>query len=121
MMLSFLACGHCSPKRGSILGSIQQIYGKKPLKILKATTTRQLTHSKSSECVFECFRELLLTLDQICTDTNESEARGYQRMIMEHKLIFYFCLMTDIMSVINILLLALQKQTVLFVDINHYV
>ena len=29
--------------------------------------------------------------------------------------------MTGIMSIINILSLALQKQTVLFVDINHYV
>ena len=29
--------------------------------------------------------------------------------------------MTDIMSIINKLLLALQKQTDLFVDINHYV
>ena len=42
-------------------------------------------------------------------------------MIMEHKLIFCLCLMIDIMSIINKLLLALQKQTVLLVDINHYV
>ena len=66
-----------SPKKGSILGSLQQIYGKKPLKILKAATMQQLTHGKSSEHVLECFRELLLTLDQICTDTNESKVRGY--------------------------------------------
>ena len=30
-------------------------------------------------------------------------------------------LMTDFMSIINALLLVLQKQTVLFVEINHYV
>ena len=41
-------------------------------------------------------------------------------MIMEHKLIFCLCLMTD-MSIINKLSLVLHKQTVLFVDINHYV
>ena len=35
-------------------------------------------------------------------------------MIKEHKLIFCLCLMTDIMSIINKLSLALQKQTVLF-------
>ena len=109
------------PKKGSILGPLQQIYGKKPLKILKAATTRWLTHGKSSERVLECFRELSFTLDQICTDTNESEARGNRRMIMEHKLIFCLCFMTDIMSIINKLSLTLQKQAVLFVDINHYV
>ena len=54
-----------------------------------------LTRTKSSERVLECSRELLLTFDQICTDTNESEARRYRRMIMEHKL-FCLCLMTDI-------------------------
>ena len=66
-----------SPKKGSILESIQQIYGKKPLKILKAATTWWLIHDKSSEHGLGCFRELLLTLDQISTNTNESKARGY--------------------------------------------
>ena len=80
-----------SPKKGSILGLIQQIYGKKPLKILKAATTRWLTHGKSSVRVLECFRELLLTVDQICSDTNESEGRGYGRIIMRHKLTNFAC------------------------------
>ena len=41
-------------------------------------------------------------------------------MIIEHKLIFCLCLMTHIMSIINKLLLALQKEAVLLADINHY-
>ena len=53
---------HYSPKKGSILGWLQRIYGKKPLKILKAATTRWLTHGKSSERVSECSRELLLKI-----------------------------------------------------------
>ena len=46
------------------------------LKALKAATMQWLTHSKSSERVLY-FQELLLTLDQICTDTNESKDWGY--------------------------------------------
>ena len=33
---------HYSPKRDSILESVQQIYGKKPLKMLRAAVTRWL-------------------------------------------------------------------------------
>ena len=68
---------HYSVRKGSILGSLKQIYGKKSLKILNEATTQWLTHGKSSKHVLERFSELLLTLDQICTDTNESEARRY--------------------------------------------
>ena len=77
LLLGLWKMFHYSPKKWSILGSLQQIYGKKPLKILKTATTRWLTYGKSSERVLECFRDLLLTLDQISTNTNESKARGY--------------------------------------------
>ena len=40
---------------------------------------------------------------------------------MEHKLIFCLFLMADIMLITNILSLALQKETILFVDLNHYI
>ena len=49
---------HYSPKKGSVLESMQEVYGKKPLKILKAATTRWLTHGRSSQRVLDRFLEI---------------------------------------------------------------
>ena len=82
---------HYSPKKGAILESVQNIYGKKPLKMLKAAVTRWLTHGRASKRVLDCFRELMETIDQICLNTAESEARGYRALLANHKVLFYVC------------------------------
>ena len=112
---------HYSPKKGALLESVQMIYGKKPLKILKAAVTRWLTHGRASQRILDCFQELLETLDQICLDTNESEVRGFRTRLIQHKIIFCICLLTDILAILTILSLVLQKQGILFVDIKHSV
>ena len=73
-----------------------------------------------STSVGSIFRNLE-TLDQICQDTNEAEVRGIRSMLLNHKLIFCICLMTDILSIFNLLSLTLQKQGVLLVDIKNCV
>ena len=42
-------------------------------------------------------------------------------MLMEHRIVFCLCLMTDILAVMNTLSLVLQKQGGLLVDIKHMV
>ena len=39
---------HCSPKKGAILESVQNIYVKKPLKMLKVAVTQWLSHGSAS-------------------------------------------------------------------------
>ena len=58
------------------------------------------------------------TLDQICLETNESEVRGYRNLLLQHKVLFCICFMTDILSIMNTLTLTLQKEGALMVDIN---
>ena len=82
---------HFFPKRSSILESFQVIYGKKPLKILKAAVTRWLTHGRYSESVLGCILETLKALNQISIDTNESEVRGSRNLLMDHKVLFFIC------------------------------
>ena len=110
---------HYSPKKNSILENIQTIYGKKQLKILKAAVTRWLTHGKASQRVLDCFEEILATIDHICIDTNESEARGVRNLLINNKMIFFICLMSDVLAVLNTLSLGMQKQGILLVDIKH--
>ena len=54
-----------SPKRGSVLEKVQISYQKKSLKILKAYTTRWLSHGIACKRVLERFEELLITLDNL--------------------------------------------------------
>ena len=60
---------NCSPKTGSVLESGPSIYGKNPLKILRAAVTQWLTQGKVSKWILDCFGE---TIDQICLNTAES-------------------------------------------------
>ena len=61
------------------------------------------------------------TLKQMCIDTNESEVRGYRNLLTDHKVLFFICLMTDILKGLITLSLALQKQGALLVDISRQV
>ena len=107
-----------SPKKCVIFESIQEIYGKKPLKILKAATTRWLAHGQASKRVLDRFEEILTTLDNICEDTFEPELRCYRTDMMKHVNIFTLCLMTDILGIINFFSLVLQKHKRKFTDIK---
>ena len=120
LLLGLWVTFHYSPKKSSILESIQSIYGEKHLRILKAATTCWLTQGQASKRVIDCYRELLETMDMIYIDTNDADIRGYRNMLMSHKLLFCICLMTDILAILNTLSLALQKQGVLLVDINSF-
>ena len=93
---------HFSPKRSSLLESFQVIYEKKPLKILKAAVTCWLTHGRALERVLDCLLEILEALNKICIDANESEVRGYRNLLMDHKVLFFICLMADILKLLNL-------------------
>ena len=42
-------------------------------------------------------------------------------MFIQHKTIFHICLLTDILTILNILSLVLQKECILFIDIKHFI
>ena len=58
------------------------------------------------------------TIYQICPNNAESEVRGYRALLTNHKVLLCICFMTDILSILNILLLVLQKKGALLVGIQ---
>ena len=107
-------------KKCTIFDSIQEIYDKKPLKILKAAKTRWLTNGQASKWVLDRFEEILTTLDNICEDRFESELWCYMTDWIEQVTIFTLCLMTNILGITNFFSLVLQKQERKFTDISYY-
>ena len=81
LLLGLWKIFHFSPKRSLIFESFQVIYGRKPIRILKAAVTRWLTHARVSERVLDCLLEILEALNQIYIDTNESEVTGYRNLL----------------------------------------
>ena len=61
-----------SQNTGGILESVPSIYGKNPLKMLKAAATQWLTQGRASKRILDCFRELMETINQICLKTADS-------------------------------------------------
>ena len=89
LLLGVWKISHFFPKRSSVLESFQVIYGKKPLKTLKAAVTRWLTDGRYSESVLGCILEILKALNQICIDTNKSEVGGSRNLLTDHKVLFF--------------------------------
>ena len=52
--------------------SVPSIYGKKSLKMLKASITQCLSQDRISKRILDFFRELMETIDQICRNNAES-------------------------------------------------
>ena len=94
LLLGIWKMFHFSPKKGAVLEHVQSIYGKRPLKIIKAAVTRWLTHGRASQRILDCFKELLETIDHICLETKETENRGHRNMLMEHRIVICLYLMT---------------------------
>ena len=81
-------CGKCfttlQNKKGAILKLVQNICGKKPYKMLKAATTRWLTHGRASKRILDCFHNLMET-----KNTAVSEARA-SRALLTYKVLPVF-------------------------------
>ena len=69
-----------------------------------------LSQDRISKRILDFFRELMETIDQICLNNAESQARGYRTLLTNHKALFYVCFMTDTLSNMHALTLVLQKE-----------
>lgn len=118
LLLGLWKLFHYSPKKGGIFESIQQTYGKKPLKILKACVTRWLTHGLACKRILARYEDLLVTLDHLCKESYEADIRGYRIMLTSHQVVFVLCLMADVLTILNTLSLFLQKENRKYTDIK---
>ena len=71
-VIPVLFCNKVAPDCPVYDKSVPSIYGKKSLKMLKASITQWLTQGRISKRVIDCFCELMETIDQICQNAAES-------------------------------------------------
>ena len=77
-----------STVRNAILEEVQIVEGTKPLKMLKAVTTRWLTHGQAAVRVVERYKSIIAACDTIFFERGDCEVKGvHNQLLKKHALL----------------------------------
>ena len=91
----------------------------KPLQILKAYTTRWLTHGESCIRIISRYEALIAVLDQIYTKTGDPETKGVRDLLLTPKNILMILLLAKVLSPVNRICQILRTRKLNFCSINN--
>ena len=110
LLLSIWKTFKYSSVKQAIFENAQVLEGMPPLKILKACTTRWLTHGDTSVRVISRFRPLVAALDTIFTERKDPEAKGIRDQLLSPNIILMLLLLAEVLGPINLFCKSLQTQ-----------
>ena len=114
-----------SPIKQAIFEQAQEGSNLKPLKVLKACTTRWLTHGESCIRIISRFHPLIGTLVVVFFEIRDTEAKGVRDQLFEPNLLLIFTTSGRSFKLINILSNYLQRSTLVYASItakvNHLI
>ena len=87
----------------AIFEQAQEASNIKPLKVLKACTTRWLSHGESCIRIISWFHPLIDALDVIFFERGDTEAKGVRDQLLEPNLLLMLPLLAKVLNPINIL------------------
>ena len=102
----------------AIFEQAQESLNLKPLKVLKACTTRWLTHGESCIRIISRFHPLIDALDVIFFERGDAEAKGVRDQLLEPNLLLMLLLLAEVLNLINILSKCLQTSTLVYASIT---
>ena len=109
LLLSIWKIFKYSSVKQAIFENAQILEGMPPLKILKACTTRWLTHGETSIRVI-CFRPLVAALDTIFTERKDPVAKGVRDQLLSPNIILMMLLLAEVLVPINLFCKFLQTR-----------
>ena len=92
----------------------QESYGQKPLKLIRASMIRWLSHLDAYARVVATYESLIDALDSIYHDTKEPEVHGIRHPMTNKNFVGMMLLLCDVLQPVNILSLYLQQEQVNF-------
>ena len=101
----------------AIFEQAQESLNLKPLKVLKACTTRWLTHGESCIRIISRFHPLIDALDVIFLERGDGEAKGVRDGLLEPNLLLLL-LLAEVLNPINILSKYLKTSTLVYTSIS---
>lgn len=105
-----------SPKKFAMFQDVQQFlaYGLKPLTLLRAATTRWLSHWTACTRLSDRFVQVLDVLDDIYNERKDPEIYGIRAGILQKPVIAMILLLCDVLRPMHILSQYLQGTGVNF-------
>ena len=117
VLLSLLKTFKYSSIKQAIFEQAQEALNLKPLKVLKACTTRWLTYGESCIRINSRFHPLIDVLDVIFLERGDAEAKGVRDGLLEPNLLLLL-LLAEVLSPINILSKYLKTSTIVYASIS---
>ena len=111
-----------STVRNAILEEAQIVEGTKPLKMLKAVTTRWLTHGQAAVRVVERYKSIIAARDTIFFERGDCEVTTVtcDQLLKKHVMLMLLCI-ADLLKPINIFCKQLQLRVFQFTSVSSYV
>ena len=94
----------------AVFENAQIVEGMQPLKILKACTTRWLTHGDTSVRVISRFGPLVAVLDNLFHEKKDPEAKGTHDQLLTPDIILMLLLLAEVLVPINMFCKFLQTR-----------
>ena len=98
---------HYSSKNRHVLAELQKAYGGKTLQMVKAATTRWLSHGAACKKCGERYSIILEGLDDLVSENQNAEWIQYRFTLLEEKTVFEICFLEDVLSITHVLCLVL--------------
>ena len=103
-----------SPKKFAMFQDVQEAYGLKPLTLLRAATTRWLSHLTACTRLSDRFVQVLDVLDDIYNERKDHEIYGIRAGLLQKPVIAMILLLCDVLRPMHILSQYLQGTGVNF-------
>ena len=101
LLLAIWKILHYSSVKQAVFENSQLMENLTPLKILKACTTRWLTHGETSIRVISRFKPLIQALDAIFLERKDPDAKGIRDQLLSPPLILMLLLLAEVLLPIN--------------------
>ena len=108
-----------STVKSAILGEAQEASGQKKVKLLKAATTRWLSHGEASKRIISRFEPIVDALDSIIDRNKDAADIGIRQQFLKPNNILFLLLLADVLNHVNRLSRFLQTRNLIYTDINR--
>ena len=102
----------------AIFENAQMLHDVTPLKIMKACTTRWLTHGETCNRIISRFEPLIDALDTIFTERKDPESKGVRDLWLGKEMILTMLLLAEVLTPINSLCRYLQTKNLNFLSVD---
>ena len=120
-LLSLYNLFEYSPQKMAVFLSVQEVYGHRPLILVKASMTRWISHLHASVRFITCYEPLLDTLDNLYAEFKQPEVFGVRHFITRRDIVAMILLLCDVLKPVNFFSLYLQEDQVNFTHLDSRV